>query len=84
MYSRLINAPTSIVGHDDYIAIGRSRKGLAAHGNEWVSLHRNFTAAEAEDIAGKYGANNEVPMRGQFRAWLKFMTCDMNEGGRMS
>ena len=62
------------------IAIARSRKGSRASGNEWVSLHRNYSAAEAKGVAGTYGATNEVPMRGQFRAWAKFMTLGMPEG----
>ena len=73
-YSRLINSPTSVVGHDDLHCYRSIQQGLAAGGNEWVSLHRNYSATEAEHIAGTYGATNEVPMRGQFRAWVTFMT----------
>jgi phenylpropionate dioxygenase-like ring-hydroxylating dioxygenase large terminal subunit len=78
-YSRLINAPTSIVGHDDLHCYRSVQEGLAAGGNEWVSLHRNYSAAEANGLAGTYGATNEVPMRGQHRAWAKFMTLGMPE-----
>jgi len=73
-YSRLINSPTSVVGHDDLHCYRAIQQGLAANANEWVSLHRNYSTAEEAHIAGTYGATNEVPMRGQFRAWLKFMT----------
>ncbi len=69
MYTRLINAPTSVVGHDDMHCYGAIQQGLAARGNEWVSLHRNHTPAEADQIAGSYNGTSEVSMRGQFRAW---------------
>ena len=46
MYSRLINSPFSVVGHDDLQAYRGIQAGLHASGNEWVSLHRNFDAAE--------------------------------------
>jgi phenylpropionate dioxygenase-like ring-hydroxylating dioxygenase large terminal subunit len=73
-YSRLINSPMSVVGHDDLHCYRAIQQGLAAGGNEWVSLHRNYSSAEVDHIGGTYGATNEVPMRGQFRAWAKFMT----------
>jgi benzoate/toluate 1,2-dioxygenase subunit alpha len=76
-YSRLINAPTSMVGHDDLHCYRSIQEGLASASNEWVSLHRNHTAAETGGFAGVFGATNEVPMRGQFRAWADFMTRGM-------
>jgi phenylpropionate dioxygenase-like ring-hydroxylating dioxygenase large terminal subunit len=78
-YTRLINAPTSVVGHDDLHCYRSIQQGLAAGPNEWVSLHRNYAPAEANGVAGTYGATNEVPMRGQYRAWEKFMTLDMQQ-----
>ena len=72
-YSRLINAPTSVVGHDDLHCYSEIQKGLQAQGNEWVSLHRNHDPAEQDGIAGVYNGTSEVSMRGQFRAWLKYM-----------
>jgi hypothetical protein len=73
MYSRLINAPTSMVGHDDRHCYRAIQEGLAADGNEWVSLHRNYSPAEADGIAGDYNGTSEVSMRGQFAAWQRFM-----------
>ena len=46
MYSRLINSPFSVVGHDDLHAYRAIQQGLHASGNEWVSLHRNYDPAE--------------------------------------
>ena len=48
MYNRLINSPMSVVGHDDLHCYRSAQEGLAAQGNEWVSLHRNFDPAELE------------------------------------
>jgi phenylpropionate dioxygenase-like ring-hydroxylating dioxygenase large terminal subunit len=79
-YSRLINAPTSVVGHDDLHCYRSIQEGLASASNHWVSLHRNYSPAEADSVIGTYGATNEVPMRGQHRAWSKFMTLGMQEG----
>jgi phenylpropionate dioxygenase-like ring-hydroxylating dioxygenase large terminal subunit len=80
MYTRLINAPTSVVGHDDLLCYRAIQEGLAAEGNEWVSLHRNFSPSERESIAGTYNGTSEVSMRGQFRAWAKFMASDGHVG----
>jgi phenylpropionate dioxygenase-like ring-hydroxylating dioxygenase large terminal subunit len=74
MYTRLINAPTSVVGHDDLHCYRAIQEGLAAGGNEWISLHRNHDPAEAEGMAGRYNGASEISMRGQFRAWLAAMT----------
>jgi phenylpropionate dioxygenase-like ring-hydroxylating dioxygenase large terminal subunit len=75
MYSRLINAPTSVVGHDDLLCYRAIQEGLAANGNEWISLHRNHTPAERDSIAGTYNGTSEVSVRGQFRAWVRLMTA---------
>jgi hypothetical protein len=74
MYTRLINAPTSVVGHDDLHCYRAIQEGLAAEGNEWVSLHRNHAGSEAAGLAGVYNGTSEIPMRGQFQAWAAAMT----------
>jgi benzoate/toluate 1,2-dioxygenase alpha subunit len=74
MYNRLINAPTSVVGHDDMHCYRSIQEGLEAGGNEWVSLSRNHSRDEdARGIAGVYNGTSEVSVRGQFRAWLAAM-----------
>jgi len=73
MYTSLINAPTSVVGHDDRHCYRAIQTGLAAEGNDWVSLHRNWTAQERTQLAGNYNGLSEVSMRGQYRAWRQFM-----------
>jgi phenylpropionate dioxygenase-like ring-hydroxylating dioxygenase large terminal subunit len=75
-YNRLINAPTSVVGHDDLYCYRAMQEGLAAQGNEWVSLHRNHSEREAgHGLVGTHNGTSEVPMRGQFRAWLAAMAA---------
>ena len=80
-YSRLINAPTSVVGHDDLHCYRSIQQGLAASGNDWVSLHRNHDPAVESDIAGVYNGTSEVSMRGQFRAWRDRMVESMGARG---
>ena len=77
MYNRLINAPTSVVGHDDMHCYQAIQEGLESDGNEWVNLHRNYSREdEARGIAGTHNGTSEVSVRGQFRAWLAAMTAD--------
>ena len=73
MYNRLINSPMSVVGHDDLHCYRSIQEGLAAPGNEWVSLHRNFHPREL--AGGELTANgtSDISMRNQFRAWKEFM-----------
>ena len=71
VYNRLINAPTSVVGHDDQEVYERAQQGLRANGNEWVSLHRLYRPREAA-LAVDNGTT-ERQMRNQFRAWSRFM-----------
>ena len=77
MYNRLINAPTSIVGHDDLEMYERAQEGLHSNGNEWVNLQRLYSPDEAEQTNVAINGTSEWPMRHQFRAWTKFMTMGM-------
>ena len=78
-YNRLINSPMSIVGHDDLHCYRSIQEGLAADGNEWVSLHRNFDPDEAAKIErhGELTCNgtSDISMRNQFRAWRELMAA---------
>ena len=77
MYTRLINSPTSVVGHDDLHCYRAIQEGLASEGNEWVSLHRDYSADEEKDISGVYNGLSEVSMRGQFRTWRDYIVQGM-------
>jgi len=72
-YNRLVFSPMSVVAHDDVHLFESIQRGLAADGNEWVSLHRDFDPAELEGGARDTNGTNELLMRNQFRAWARFM-----------
>jgi phenylpropionate dioxygenase-like ring-hydroxylating dioxygenase large terminal subunit len=73
MYNRLINSPMSVVGHDDLHCYRAIQEGLAAQGNEWVNLHRNFDPAEIGAAELTANGTSDISMRNQFRAWREFM-----------
>jgi phenylpropionate dioxygenase-like ring-hydroxylating dioxygenase large terminal subunit len=75
MYTRLINSPLSVVGHDDQQCYRLIQEGLAADGNEWVSLHRDYHPGERDAADLTTNGTSEISMRNQFRAWTKFMTA---------
>lgn len=78
MYNRMINAPTSIVGHDDLEMYERAQEGLMSDGLEWVNLQRLYPV-DGEDFseAAVENGTTERQMRNQFDAWRKFMTATM-------
>ncbi|WP_233862771.1 aromatic ring-hydroxylating dioxygenase subunit alpha [Paraburkholderia adhaesiva] len=73
-YSRLINSPMSVVGHDDLHAYRGIQEGLEASGNDWVSLHRDYRADEEGQRDLTVNGTSEISMRNQFRAWARYMT----------
>jgi phenylpropionate dioxygenase-like ring-hydroxylating dioxygenase large terminal subunit len=77
MYNRLINAPTSVVGHDDLEMYERAQEGLHSDGNEWVNVQRLYDPAEQSQPVAVTNGTTEWQMRNQFRAWAKFMTLSM-------
>ena len=79
MYNRMINAPTSIVGHDDQEMYERAQEGLLSDGIEWVNIQRLQTEAEDFDKESIENGTTERQMRNQFNAWSKFMTASMQE-----
>ena len=75
LYTRLINSPGSIVGHDDWESYYRMQNGLASDAKDWVSMHRQFGNDNDEGDDGITGiGSSELPFRNQYQAWLKFMT----------
>ena len=74
MYNRMINAPTSIVGHDDLEMYERAQEGLHVDGMEWVNIQRLLEEDEDFDDIHETNGTTERQMRNQFNAWAKFMT----------
>ena len=77
MYNRLINAPTSIVGHDDLEIYERMQTGLVSDALEWVNLERLRTGDEDHGETAIVNGTSERQMRNQFAAWKRFMTMSM-------
>jgi len=77
MYNRLVNAPTSVVGHDDLEMYRRQQEGLASDGNEWVNLQRLYAPDEVRRNEDVTAGTSERLMRDHFRAWAHFMTMSM-------
>ena len=75
-YNRLVFSPMSMVAHDDLHLFERIQRGLRSGRNEWVSLHRDFRADELAGGPREVNGTNELLMRNQFRAWVRFMTLD--------
>jgi phenylpropionate dioxygenase-like ring-hydroxylating dioxygenase large terminal subunit len=79
MYNRLINAPTSVVGHDDHEVYERSQHGLHSRGRQWVNVARLYEADEAERENEVVNGTSEWQMRNQYQAWARYMTASMKE-----
>ena len=77
IYNRLINAPTSVVGHDDLEVYERAQEGLHSNGNTWVNVQRLYDASETDQRNAVTNGTTEWQMRNQFRAWAKYMTLSM-------
>ena len=78
MYNRMINAPTSIVGHDDLEMYERAQEGLHVNGLEWVNIQRLLEEDENFEEEAVLNGTTERQMRNQFDAWRKFMTYDQD------
>ena len=78
MYNRLINAPTSIVGHDDLEMYERAQEGLHVDANQCVNVQRLYTPSEKPDVIAETNGTTEWQMRNQFYAWAKYMTMSMD------
>lgn len=73
MYNRMINAPTSMVGHDDLEMYERAQEGLLADGLEWVNIQRLYEDGEDFGAEAVLNGTTERQMRNQFDAWKRFM-----------
>jgi len=80
MYNRLINAPTSVVGHDDLEVYERSQQGLRSRAADWLNIARLYDPAEHVQPTAVTNGTSEVQMRNQMRAWVHFMTMSMKDG----
>ncbi|MEX3928506.1 Rieske 2Fe-2S domain-containing protein [Paraburkholderia sp. BR10936] len=75
-YNRLTFSPMSVVAHDDIHIFEGVQRSLAAQGNPWISLHREYRDGEQLELEQEVSGTNELLMRNQFRAWATLMTAD--------
>ena len=80
MYNRLVNAPTSVVGHDDLEMYERAQVGLSTRAAQWVNVARLYAPNERGQSIVVTNGTNEWQMRSQMRAWVKYMTASMKQG----
>jgi phenylpropionate dioxygenase-like ring-hydroxylating dioxygenase large terminal subunit len=74
LYSRLVYAPTSVVGHDDLEMYERAQESLRDDdANPWVNMQRLYDPAETTTGTGTANGTTEWQMRNQFRAWSVLM-----------
>ncbi len=78
MYNRIINAPTSIVGHDDLEMYERAQAGLAVDANPWVNMQRHYQPGELApndepDGERVHPGTSEVQMRNHYMTWANYM-----------
>jgi hypothetical protein len=69
-----------VVGHDDLEVYERAQQGLASRARDWLNLARLYEPGEQERTVAVTNGTNELQMRNQMRAWVRFMTADMPEG----
>src|SRR5690606_296248 len=79
MYNRLINAPTSVVGHDDLEMYERAQDGLRTRARSWVNVGRLYDPVEHGQKNVVTNGTNEWQMRNQYRAWARYMTQGMED-----
>jgi len=80
MYNRLAFSPMSLVAQDDVHVFETVQRALRSGGNEWVSLHRGYRGAESYDADVATSGTDEVLMRNQYRAWIRFMAESLPAG----
>jgi phenylpropionate dioxygenase-like ring-hydroxylating dioxygenase large terminal subunit len=79
-YANLVNSPSSIGNADDVEAFMRVHRGLGNDTMEWISQHRNAGQDEQtnEGLVAVPGTS-ELPMRNHFKAWLGYMTGELDD-----
>ncbi len=80
MYNRLVNAPTSVVGHDDLEMYERAQQALRSRGSDWVNMARLHEAGERGQVDAAVNGvttngTSESQMRNQMRAWQKYIAA---------
>jgi phenylpropionate dioxygenase-like ring-hydroxylating dioxygenase large terminal subunit len=77
-FANVVNGTASWVLTDDLEVYERLQKGLGAQASDWVYLGRGRGGDADEADATRRGATgtSELHIRGQFAAWLRYMTAE--------
>lgn len=74
LYCTLINSSAGLVQPDDQESYLRMQRGLAAQGNDWVSMHRYLDKEVAADNQGRSAlGTSDLAFRNQYQAWKSLM-----------
>jgi phenylpropionate dioxygenase-like ring-hydroxylating dioxygenase large terminal subunit len=71
-----IGSPASMIFSDDVEMLERCQRGLATETGPWIDFSRGLDNDQTGADGSISGAASEMPMRVQFKAWLKHMTAE--------
>ncbi len=71
-----IGSPASMIFSDDVEMLERCQRGLATETGPWIDFSRGLDNDQTDADGSISGAASEMPMRVQFKAWLKHMTAE--------
>ena len=71
-----IGSPASMIFSDDVEMLERCQRGLATETGPWIDFSRGLDNDQTGTDGSVSGAASEMPMRVQFKAWLKHMTAE--------
>ena len=71
-----IGSPASMIFSDDVEMLERCQRGLASETGPWIDFSRGLDNDQTDADGSVSGAASEMPMRVQFKAWLKHMTAE--------
>lgn len=71
-----IGSPASMIFSDDVEMLERCQRGLATETGPWIDFSRGLDNDQTDADGSVSGAASEMPMRVQFKAWLKHMTAE--------
>ena len=71
-----LGSPASMIFSDDVEMLERCQQGLASHAGPWIDFSRGLGMRPPRPDGSISGAASEMPMRMQFKAWVKLLTAE--------
>ena len=68
-----------MVQREDREICERVQQGLRSRGSDWINVARLYDPAEVNQTNVVTNGTNEMQMRSQMRAWVKYMTSSMSQ-----